>query len=382
MEISIFSAASSFAERGTVHSKRFHDDICVGALIIAENGISKKRRLAPKLEVANAMRAENCFEQKKKVSANEDTLLNWRRNPQVLSSSERKKCLECINAMWYKHPCATPEHAKTVRIDETRNGVVRIPNLLSFVHLHENSIARKAKILGGKKNALIGFARQKGYAMMWSALQQRVFFLEKEKEKWRMVSKCALKTLAEELVETDEVETSESSTAVSSKTVATATDQLTLEPTEEEVQADVGFDGELVCDEELHVPSATPDTGNQFFTSSQVVEKPTAGSNFNVDRAKTQEQQRLEADAEANAEADAEINVEANATAEVEVETEVEMKAEAVVFEADVEPLVKAETAVSTFEKEVASTLDGRYWAAMESRLGRKRKKTVFFSPC
>ena len=95
MENSISSAASSFAKRGTLHSKRIHNGICVGALIIAENGInlradtardsllgiSKKRRMASKLEVANDMRAEDCFERKKKESTNEDTLLNWRRDP-------------------------------------------------------------------------------------------------------------------------------------------------------------------------------------------------------------------------------------------------------------------------------------------------------------
>ena len=34
------------------------------------------------------------------------------------------------------------------------------------------------------------------------------------------------------------------------------------------------------------------------------------------------------------------------------------------------------------FTKELESTLDGQYWAETQGRTSRRRKQTVFFSPC
>ena len=88
--------------------------------------------------------------------------------------------------------------------------------------------------------------------------------------------------------------------------------------------------------------------------------------------ANIQEQQWTDDDVEANFEA----NTEANAEVEAEVE------AGDAAFKAAVEPLEEVETTVCRFEKKFSSTLDGGYWSLAESRMGRKRRKTVFFSPC
>ena len=56
-----------------------------------------------------------------------------------------------------------------------------------------------------------------------------------------------------------------------------------------------------------------------------------------------------------------------------------ETKDEEVVFEAVVEPLVEdvidEATKVDRFEKDLASTLDGRYWAVTDGRMSRGRRK-------
>lgn len=56
---------------------------------------------------------------------------------------------------------------------------------------------------------------------------------------------------------------------------------------------------------------------------------------------------------------------------------------EDVEFEAAVEPLDEDVINIQPrFTKELESTLDGKYWAETRDRTSRRRKQTVFFSPC
>ena len=55
-------------------------------------------------------------------------------------------------------------------------------------------------------------------------------------------------------------------------------------------------------------------------------------------------------------------------------------------FEAAAEPLeediIEEDIRQPRFSKELESTLDGKYWASTQGRTSRRRKQTVFFSPC
>ena len=55
-------------------------------------------------------------------------------------------------------------------------------------------------------------------------------------------------------------------------------------------------------------------------------------------------------------------------------------------FEAAAEPLeediIEEDLRQPRFSKELESTLDGKYWASTQGRTSRRRKQTVFFSPC
>ena len=131
-------AASSPAKRETHRLKRSHDDICIGALIFAENGVNLH------------------------LDSKGNSLLG-------ISKKHR----------------LTPEHTRKVRVDETRNRVVYIPKLVSFIALYEKIILRKAKKIDMEEHELFGFAREVVYAMQWTAIQQDVLRIEEDKAKRR-----------------------------------------------------------------------------------------------------------------------------------------------------------------------------------------------------
>ena len=150
-----------------------------------------------------------------------------------VSKGGREKELHHINSIWSEDHRDEPERIKKVRFFEAKNRVMHIPK---------------------------------------SAAQP---------------PKCTLETIEEGLeIETDKVEHEDqvsSSTPLSAKPAASMAYQRTLEPIEEEeVEVEASFDGEAASDDELHDPTMMVNAKNQVPITVPVAMQPSSSRDFNT----------------------------------------------------------------------------------------------------
>jgi hypothetical protein len=96
-----------------------------------------------------------------------DAHCNWSRGPRNISMEQRRDELASVYFQWHKNHPETFNHTSLVQVDETRNGIVLIPNFFSLLPLHDMAIIEQARDLGLAKRELIGFAREFVYGVQW-----------------------------------------------------------------------------------------------------------------------------------------------------------------------------------------------------------------------